>query len=350
MWELADEERKLNAIMNDTFFGMQEVLRDMVERSTKLMGAINARNKDASAHASEAAKDNEASGSGDIPEVETRTSIEGYLFKQSSSLRKDWHRRYFVVRDGEILFFKTGKEFSLAGAQSSGDGSAADASQTSSKPKGTPAAVLDIVLTTVRPREDLDRGFCFEIISPQRNFLLQAENAVQYRQWLAVISNAREEQLKRSAAAVAPTAQSIARTGIETPIFEKEDSSPTLKVLWDLEPENRKCCDCGAPGLFHPYNKPLCCQSSCLFVFMLLFWTAPDWVAINLGLLCCINCSGIHRSLGVGFSKVRSVKLDAIDPEVFLVCNITFLFLRSFLVVAHFYCTNSSLRELEINM
>ena len=86
-----------------------------------------------------------------------------------------------------------------------------------------------------------------------------------------------------------------------------------------------------------------------IIALYLFFCTDPDWVAINLGLLCCINCSGIHRSLGVGFSKVRSVKLDAIDPEVFLVC---FYFSFSTLRRSCFYfiCFDSSLQELEINM
>lgn len=36
----------------------------------------------------------------------------------------------------------------------------------------------------------------------------------------------------------------------------------------------------------------------------------PDWASINLGVLVCMNCSGVHRSLGVHISKVRSVTLD----------------------------------------
>lgn len=30
----------------------------------------------------------------------------------------------------------------------------------------------------------------------------------------------------------------------------------------------------------------------------------PDWASLNLGILVCIECSGIHRNLGVHISKV----------------------------------------------
>jgi Arf-GAP/SH3 domain/ANK repeat/PH domain-containing protein len=43
-----------------------------------------------------------------------------------------------------------------------------------------------------------------------------------------------------------------------------------------------------------------------------------DWVSINLGIMICIECSGIHRSLGTHISKVRSVTLDpnSFTPDV----------------------------------
>ena len=43
----------------------------------------------------------------------------------------------------------------------------------------------------------------------------------------------------------------------------------------------------------------------------------PEWASINLGILLCIECSGIHRSLGVQVSKVRSLTLDKFEPEMF---------------------------------
>jgi len=37
---------------------------------------------------------------------------------------------------------------------------------------------------------------------------------------------------------------------------------------------------------------------------------SPDWASLNLGILVCIDCSGIHRNLGSHISKVRSLSLD----------------------------------------
>lgn len=49
-------------------------------------------------------------------------------------------------------------------------------------------------------------------------------------------------------------------------------------------PGNLNCVDCDAPN--------------------------PEWASINLGVLMCIECSGIHRNLGSHISKVRSLDLD----------------------------------------
>ena len=49
---------------------------------------------------------------------------------------------------------------------------------------------------------------------------------------------------------------------------------------------------------------PSLCVSS-LFII-----ADPDWASINLGIVLCIECSGVHRNLGTHVSRIRSLDLD----------------------------------------
>lgn len=59
---------------------------------------------------------------------------------------------------------------------------------------------------------------------------------------------------------------------------------------------------------------------SCPFSWLpFLCFSDPTWLSTNLGILTCIECSGIHRELGVHYSRIQSLTLDVLSTSELLV-------------------------------
>ncbi|PRP88438.1 centaurin beta [Planoprotostelium fungivorum] len=131
----------------------------------------------------------------------TATTIQGYLFKKNASamVRNEWQRRYFVVEEGKLLYYKTGKET-------------------------VPVSAVDLLLCSVKEKQDIDR-----------RFLLQAEDEEKMREWITTLQNATANMLNKQAPA----------RPVETDV---EDASvgTALQQIRIHDESNTECADCGS--------------------------------------------------------------------------------------------------------
>ncbi|XP_071023839.1 arf-GAP with coiled-coil, ANK repeat and PH domain-containing protein 2-like isoform X2 [Oncorhynchus clarkii lewisi] len=203
-------------------------------------------------------------------------AMEGYLFKRASNAFKTWNRRWFSIQNNQLVYQK--------------------------KFKDNPTVVVeDLRLCSVKHCEDIERRFCFEVVSPTKSCIMQADSEKLRQAWIKAVQNS--------------IATAFREQGEDAEKLDRKSSTSTGSLDSGGEPKERSlkgesalqrvmviggnacCCDCGQPD--------------------------PRWASINLGITLCIQCSGIHRSLGVHFSKVRSLTLDSWEPELLkLMCEL----------------------------
>ncbi|KAM4041806.1 arf-GAP with coiled-coil, ANK repeat and PH domain-containing protein 2 isoform 3-T3 [Anomaloglossus baeobatrachus] len=214
-------------------------------------------------------------------DAENGIVMEGYLFKRASNAFKTWNRkkpdhtrRWFSIQNNQLVYQK--------------------------KFKDNPTVVVeDLRLCTVKHCEDIERRFCFEVVSPTKSCILQADSEKLRQAWIKAVQTSiatayREKGEEAEKMEKKPTLSSTSPVSETKEKLVKGESA--LKRVQCI-PGNTKCCDCGLPD--------------------------PRWASINLGITLCIECSGIHRSLGVHFSKVRSLTLDTWEPELLkLMCEL----------------------------
>ncbi|XP_015570576.1 ADP-ribosylation factor GTPase-activating protein AGD3 [Ricinus communis] len=265
-----------------------------------------------------------------------QTIRQGYLSKRSSNLRGDWKRRFFVLDSRGMLYY-----YRKQCSKSSGSGSQLSGQRNSSElgsgllsrwlsshyhggvhdEKSVAHHTVNLLTSTIKVDADQsDLRFCFRIISPTKNYTLQAESAMDQMDWIekitGVIASLLSSQAPERCLTASPMGSGHHRSASESSSFESADYDHSaideftsersfagahherpLRIPQQLRSNaekpidvlrrvcgNDKCADCGAPE--------------------------PDWASLNLGVLVCIECSGVHRNLGVHISKVRSLTLD----------------------------------------
>uniref|UniRef100_A0A8D0B7L7 ArfGAP with SH3 domain, ankyrin repeat and PH domain 1 n=1 Tax=Salvator merianae TaxID=96440 RepID=A0A8D0B7L7_SALMN len=143
-------------------------------------------------------------------------------------------------------------------------------------------AKLNLLTCQVKPNAEDKKSF--DLISHNRTYHFQAEDEQDYVAWISVLTNSKEEALNMAF-------QGEQSTG------ENSLEDLTKAIIDDIQrlPGNDVCCDCGSPD--------------------------PTWLSTNLGILTCIECSGIHREMGVHISRIQSIELDKLGTSELLLAK-----------------------------
>ncbi|XP_033109132.1 arf-GAP with SH3 domain, ANK repeat and PH domain-containing protein 2-like isoform X3 [Anneissia japonica] len=141
---------------------------------------------------------------------------------------------------------------------------------------------LNLLTCQVKPSKEEASKKYFDLVARDRTYHFMAETEEEATEWISVLNNSKKNALEV--------------------VFDGDTKKNSLQELTqNIVTEitklngNNTCCDCNSED--------------------------PKWLSTNLGILTCIECSGIHREMGVHISRVQSLELDRLTTAQLVIAR-----------------------------
>jgi len=193
------------------------------------------------------------------------TEKNGYIFKKAQK-SKDFKKKFYKISEGIIFSVKKDKNFSHQIIKKE---------------------ISPLNLINLKENVELDYPYSFEIMCPTKQkpitFLTDCQKSQQ--EWCSTIKNNIEIMLSKSTKYHGNILKEENKQEEDIKLSIENKEKMISKIF-----KNNYCADCNS--------------------------NEPCWISLNLCVLLCLECSGIHRKLGPNISKIRSLKLDNLNLEI----------------------------------